>query len=244
MATNYRNSAGTDFDDLFDPYVTGTVPPNTAFRTSDGVDLAGRYAPLSYGTKRADVNYRTSAGLDLSNLWAQKGSAIYFPANIASNSTTTSGVARSANITFTVKTDGTMAVGTVGTTNSFGSGIYRFAADSTAYDFRMFSTALFGQRASPASSATVTGKGGVSLAYPNTPGSTLTFDTGWVTAAADDANAFLTLACASAANAGYSGIGSASGSARSVTFQVRRKSDSVVVTTWTTNVDCLADSQS
>lgn len=77
MATNYRNSAGTDFDDVFDPYVQGTVPPNTAYRTSDGVDLAGRYAPLSYGSKAPDVNYRTSDGTDVTNLWAAKGTAIY-----------------------------------------------------------------------------------------------------------------------------------------------------------------------
>ena len=79
MATNYRNSAGTDFDDVFDPYVQGTVPANTAFRTSDGVDLAGRYAPLSYGSKAPDVNYRTSAGTDVTNLWAAKGTASYAP---------------------------------------------------------------------------------------------------------------------------------------------------------------------
>lgn len=77
MATNYRTSAGTDFDDVFDPYVQGTVPPNTAYRTSDGVDLAGRYAPLSYGSKAPDVNYRTSDGTDVTNLWAAKGTAVY-----------------------------------------------------------------------------------------------------------------------------------------------------------------------
>lgn len=239
MATNYRNSAGTDFDDLFDPYVTGTVPPNTAFRTSDGVDLAGRYAPLSYGTKRADVNYRTSAGTDLSNLWAQKGSAIYFPAAIISNSTSTSGASRTASITFMVKTDGTLTVGTVGTSSSSGSGVYRYATDSSAYDFRMFSAGLFGQRASPASSATITGKGSVAVTYPNPPGNTQAFDTGWITAA-DDANAFLTLTCVAAAGAGNSEIGGPGGGPLS--FQVRRKSDGVVVTTWSTGVSCQAES--
>ena len=104
MATNFRNSAGTDFDDLFDPYVTGTVPPNTAFRTSDGVDLAGRYAPLSFGTKRADVNYRTSAGTDLSNLWAQKGSAVY-ALGFNGKQYTASG-ARSAAVRLVMNSDG------------------------------------------------------------------------------------------------------------------------------------------
>lgn len=237
MATNFRDSAGTDFDDLFDPYVTGTVPPNTAFRTSDGVDLAGRYAPLSYGSKRADVNYRTSAGTDLSNLWAQKGSTTYLPAEITAESTTTSGATPTAIITFTVKTDGTLDVATVGVTDTSGSGVYRYAANSSAYDFRMFSSGVVGQRTSSGSSSIITGKGAVSVKYPLAPGSTQAFDTGWITAA-DDAAEFLRVRCTSATGAGLSEIGGPG--AGPVTFQVRRKSDSVVVATWTTNVTCRA----
>lgn len=110
MATNFRNSAGTDFDDLFDPYVAGTVPSNTGFRTSDGVDLAGRYAPLSFGTKRADVNYRTSAGTDLSNLWAQKGSASYVSNPLPGALTcarSNPGVSTLASVNFQFNRDGT-----------------------------------------------------------------------------------------------------------------------------------------
>ncbi|MBB5864812.1 hypothetical protein [Xanthomonas sp. 3058] len=77
MSSGYRNSAGEDLDELFDPYVQGTQPAATGFRTRDGVDLAARYAPMAYGTKGADVNLRNSSGTDLSNLWAQKGSAAY-----------------------------------------------------------------------------------------------------------------------------------------------------------------------
>ena len=106
MATNFRDSSGTDFDDLFDPYVLGIVPPNTAFRTSDGVDLAGRYAPLAFGAKRADVNYRTSAGTDLSNLWARKDSAKYLRAKTPVEPSTTSDAAPTARVTSADKTDG------------------------------------------------------------------------------------------------------------------------------------------
>jgi hypothetical protein len=77
MTVGYRNSAGVDFDSLFDTYSTGTPPANTGLRTSGGVDLAGRYAPIAYGTKGPDVGYRTSGGVDVSNLWAQAGSAVY-----------------------------------------------------------------------------------------------------------------------------------------------------------------------
>lgn len=115
MATNFRDSSGTDFDDLFDPYVTGTVPPNTAFRTSDGVDLAGRYAPLSYGSKRADVNYRTSAGTDLSNLWAQKGSAIYTLGfngqSYSASAVSGTGDSSFAALRLTLNSDGTWTIG-------------------------------------------------------------------------------------------------------------------------------------
>lgn len=77
MATNFRISSGSDFDDCFDLYVQGTHPSNLNMRTSDGTDLALRYAPIAYGSKRADVNYRNSAGTDISNFFAQKGSASY-----------------------------------------------------------------------------------------------------------------------------------------------------------------------
>jgi len=75
MPSGYR-SGGVDFDDLFDPFVTGTPPPPTGYRVA-GVDLAGRYAPLVYGTQRADVGYRIAGGADVATLWAAKGTASY-----------------------------------------------------------------------------------------------------------------------------------------------------------------------
>ena len=68
---------GVDFDDLFDPYVTGTPPAATGFRTVGGVDTAGRYAPLVFGTQRANVEYTIAGGADLATLWAAKGTASY-----------------------------------------------------------------------------------------------------------------------------------------------------------------------
>lgn len=75
MATGYRNSAGSDFDTLFDPYIAGTKPGATGYRTIDGVDLNQRYAPIALGSKGPNVGYRISSGVDVSNLWAAYGTS-------------------------------------------------------------------------------------------------------------------------------------------------------------------------
>lgn len=77
MTTGYRNSAGVDFDGLFDPYVQGTKPGATGYRTSDGIDLNQRFAPITFGSKGPNVNYRLSSGADVSTLWAAFGTASY-----------------------------------------------------------------------------------------------------------------------------------------------------------------------
>ena len=76
MASGFRYF-GVDFDDLFDPYVTGSAPAATGFRTVGGVDTAGRYAPLIFGTQRADVDYQIASPADVATLWAAKGTASY-----------------------------------------------------------------------------------------------------------------------------------------------------------------------
>jgi hypothetical protein len=66
-------SASVDFDDLFDPDITGDGPQ------AAGVLIGGvpaRYAHIQYGSKRPDVGV-TNAGVDVSNLWAAKGTATY-----------------------------------------------------------------------------------------------------------------------------------------------------------------------
>lgn len=76
MPSGFRSS-GFDFDDLFDPYVTGTPPAATGYRIAGVGDLASRYAPLIYGTQRGDVGYRIAGGADVATLWAAKGTATY-----------------------------------------------------------------------------------------------------------------------------------------------------------------------
>ncbi len=77
MTTGFRNSAGTDLDAVFDPYVQGTSPGATGYRLSTGVDINTRYAPLTFGTAAAVTGYRISSGADLNTLFAAFGTAHY-----------------------------------------------------------------------------------------------------------------------------------------------------------------------
>lgn len=64
MASNFRNSAGTDLDNLF--YVKNSNLGAIGFRISDGTDLGNRYTNgqvLGY-----NVGYKNSAGTDLGYL--------------------------------------------------------------------------------------------------------------------------------------------------------------------------------
>lgn len=75
MASGYRNSAGVDSDDLYDPDVMGDGPAATGYRMSNGVTL--KYAAAQYGTPGAAMGYRLSNGVDIGTLWARKGTAGY-----------------------------------------------------------------------------------------------------------------------------------------------------------------------
>lgn len=242
MPAGYRDSAGTDFDDLFDPYVQGAKPANTGFRTADGVDLAERYAPLSFGTKRADVGYRNAAGVDVSNLWAAKGSASYFPSNIQATSYSFTGLARTAAARIAIRTNGTIVVTTTGTTSTSGAGTHNYAPTaagaSAAYDFRIFGT-VYGVR-NIGSTASITGKGGVNANAAVAPGGNLSFDTGWI-ASADDAADFLAVDTSSPSGAGESSIQTISPNV--VTIQVRRKSDGQIARSFTFGLLVSSDSQ-
>lgn len=68
MASGYRNSAGVDFDNLFEPGAV-TAP---GFRRSDGSLLA--YAARGSVPKGPNVGFRDAGGSDLSNLWLPVGS--------------------------------------------------------------------------------------------------------------------------------------------------------------------------
>lgn len=79
MATGFLISNGTDLDDVFDPYVTGTSPSTTGYLLSSGTDINTRYAPLSYGSAAAATGYQLSTAADLNTLFAAKGTAKYWP---------------------------------------------------------------------------------------------------------------------------------------------------------------------
>lgn len=73
MPSNFRLVA--DWDDVFDPYISGTKPGLTGYRVG-GQDVRDRYAPISVGQKADDVNARVDS-VDISNFFAKKGTAVY-----------------------------------------------------------------------------------------------------------------------------------------------------------------------
>ena len=75
MTSGYRNAAGVDFDDLFDPDTVGDGQAIGNMRRSNGVAL--QYANVKYGAQGPAVSYRTSAGVDVSSFWAKKGTTKY-----------------------------------------------------------------------------------------------------------------------------------------------------------------------
>lgn len=120
MATGYRTGAGLDFDDIFDLYVQGEIGSVTGYRSSDGNDLHRRYAPLAFGSRAADVGYRDNAGSDLSNKWSRKGSAVYSLSNngvhyyAGSQAVTSEGGSQTASVSFSIRANGTWALGLSG----------------------------------------------------------------------------------------------------------------------------------
>ncbi len=235
MAVGYRDINNVDFDDLFDPYVQGLVPANTGYRDINNVDLAGRYAPLSYGAKRADVGYRLSNGVDVSNLWAAKGTAVYFPKFIEAQTASYTGGAMGASAAIFVLPDGRVRVDVDGDNSAVGGGHYRYGDSSAGYDFRIYGS-IQGVRNATGTSGTMTGKGGISFSAVPPPGNSASFDTGWQ-AAADNASAFVTWSCGSQSGQGAAILDG------TVNVQVRRKSDQVVISTWTAQFSVLSDSQ-
>ncbi|MGN6314631.1 MAG: hypothetical protein ACTHMO_12855 [Rhodanobacteraceae bacterium] len=75
MTTSYRNSAGVDTDNLFDPDVVGDGLTAAGYKKSDGTLL--KYAAAKYGTVGPNTGYRLSNGADIATLWAAKGTANY-----------------------------------------------------------------------------------------------------------------------------------------------------------------------
>lgn len=139
---------GVDFDDLFDPYVTGTVPADTGYKMPGGADLAGRYAPLSFGTKRADVGYSVD-GEDVTNLWAAKGTALYVTLDVVPASLETLQESASPPVTatcsFTYGSNGVASWVSVDPGSSSGNWIAPGGAGAgSPYDLRFTQTATSG----------------------------------------------------------------------------------------------------
>ncbi|HEL3779043.1 MULTISPECIES: hypothetical protein [Stenotrophomonas] len=133
MASGYR-SGGTDFDDLFDPYVEGPLAQDSGRRVG-GTDLSRRYAHIQYGSKRADVGHRIG-GMDVSNLWAARGTAQYDAVTIPNPSiggSSYAGAAPNGHAAFSFKSNGMVQTWTNnpnGVTRTFGPWLIRGIASN------------------------------------------------------------------------------------------------------------------
>jgi hypothetical protein len=76
MTSFYRNPAGSDWDDLFEPETSGNGIGDNFYRRNDGSVI--RYAARSLGGKIPDVAYTSSLGYgDVTNMWAGRGTVAY-----------------------------------------------------------------------------------------------------------------------------------------------------------------------
>jgi hypothetical protein len=112
MASGFRNAAGQDTDDLYDPDVIGDGPSAPGFRRADGSTL--RYAAAKYGAPGVAMGMRLGSGVDIGTQWARKGTASYTDAIVIpfgyytadSNDSHDAG----ATLTFTINPDGTWSI--------------------------------------------------------------------------------------------------------------------------------------
>ena len=116
MTTGYRNSVGTDTDNLFDPDVVGDGPTAAAYKKSDGTLL--KYAAAKYGTVGPDTGYRLSNGADIATLWSAKGTANYpLPiggANFIAHSSGVVSPSMDSNINVQINANGSYSVTVAG----------------------------------------------------------------------------------------------------------------------------------
>lgn len=94
MTVGYKNSSGTDFDSIFEPYHSGdTKAPNFGYKDSSGSDLSNRYEKLSYGSAAPAIGYKDSSGNDVNTYYAAIGTvppSILYLSNTASSVVSTS----------------------------------------------------------------------------------------------------------------------------------------------------------
>jgi hypothetical protein len=112
--SGFRNASGIDFDNLFDPDVSGDGPSAVGFRNSDGSLL--RYAAVAHGQQGAPTGFRLAKGADVCTLWAAKGTASYVIAGLSGRNFSVSEQALtnqgnvSASVSISINANGTWTV--------------------------------------------------------------------------------------------------------------------------------------
>jgi hypothetical protein len=111
VANTYRNVAGLNPEDVYDPDMVGDGPTASiagiGYKNAAGVLL--KFAKLSYGTAAANHGYRLADGRDFSALWAKKGTAVY-TLGFNGGSYASSRVRSTASLALNMKSDGTWSV--------------------------------------------------------------------------------------------------------------------------------------
>lgn len=157
MTDGYRNSAGVDASQLYDPDVVGDGLNATWLRRSDGTTL--RYAAAKYGSPGPALGQRDSSGNDVGPQWAAKGTAQYA---LSINGQTFSAAAASgtgacgASIQFNAATSGWSITGssTSGGHVSTASGSLPVGAVSVQYSYSLTTSSGAGSIGNNASTKT------------------------------------------------------------------------------------------
>lgn len=124
MASGFRNSAGVDFDDLFEPERDGNGHTVSWFNNA-------RYAQAVHGDRLpSPLGFRDELGRDVQALWARKGSVVYIrdPWNLDFEDGPITGAEQAwiltgnMNINTTARETGTYGASSVYTTNTLPGG--------------------------------------------------------------------------------------------------------------------------
>jgi len=103
VANSYRNAAGQNPEDVYEPDVVGDGPTaaigGIGYRRADGTLL--KFAARKYGTAAPNHGYRLADGRDFSALWCKKGTASYgLPIDGQTYSGTPTGAGSVSSVTF------------------------------------------------------------------------------------------------------------------------------------------------
>jgi hypothetical protein len=153
----FKNSAGTDLDSIFAPFVTGDkITFSTNYVDSGSFDLKDRYAPVAAGSAAAATGYKTPSGTDLGSIFAAAGTTSYVSVSDGGPASVVTGPT-DASATYEVNSDGNI----YHTTTEGGR--------TLAEDWRDWDTGTYEVRATVTSGTLTSGTTGTWIAVTTNP---------------------------------------------------------------------------